>query len=34
LKTLRRVTPFRPIPEALDRDNWPISVPIAFSLRG
>ena len=34
LKTLRRVTPFRPIPDALNRDHWPISVPIAFSLGG
>jgi len=34
LKTLRRVTPFRPIPAALNRDSWPISVPIAFSLSG
>jgi protein TonB len=34
LKTLRRVTPFRPIPDALNRDHWPISVPIAFSLSG
>ena len=34
LKTLRRVSPFRPIPETLGRDNWSISVPIAFSLRG
>ena len=34
LKTLRRVTPFRPIPEALNRDHWAITVPIAFSLRG
>ncbi len=34
LKTLRRVTPFRRIPEAIDRERWPITVPIAFSLRG
>jgi len=34
LKTLRRVTPFRPIPDAINRDHWPISVPIAFSLSG
>lgn len=34
LKTLRRVTPFHPIPDVLDRDQWPITVPIAFSLRG
>ena len=32
LKTLRRVSPFRPIPASLDRDHWRISVPIAFSL--
>jgi len=34
IKTLRRVTPFRRIPEAIDRERWPITVPIAFSLRG
>jgi protein TonB len=34
LKTLRRVSPFRPIPDAIKRDHWPISVPIAFSLGG
>lgn len=34
LKTLKRVSPFRPIPDALNRDRWPISVPIAFSLSG
>jgi protein TonB len=34
LKTLRRVTPFQPIPDAINRDHWPISVPIAFSLSG
>ena len=33
LKTLRRVSPFRPLPEVLERDHWPISVPIAFSLK-
>lgn len=33
LKTLRRVSPFRPIPDILDRDHWTITVPIAFSLR-
>lgn len=33
IKTLQRVSPFKPIPEALDRDQWAISVPIAFSLR-
>jgi len=34
LKTLQRITPFKPIPGDLDRERWPISVPIAFSLRG
>jgi len=34
LKTLQRVSPFEKIPEAIDREQWPISVPIAFSLRG
>jgi protein TonB len=34
LKTLRRVTPFRPIPDALNRDHWRISVPIVFDLSG
>ena len=33
LRTLRRVSPFRPIPENLAREHWPITVPIAFSLR-
>jgi protein TonB len=33
LTTLERVTPFRPIPDVLQRDDWPISVPIAFNLR-
>ncbi len=33
LKTLRRVSPFLPIPDGLQRDNWPISVPISFHLR-
>ncbi len=33
LKTLRKLTPFRPIPVALKRDRWPISVPIEFRLR-
>lgn len=33
LTTLARVTPFRPIPDVLQRDDWPISVPIAFNLR-
>jgi protein TonB len=34
LKTLRRATPFERIPDAIDREQWPITVPIAFSLRG
>jgi len=34
LETLQRVSPFDKIPEAIDREQWPISVPIAFSLRG
>ncbi len=34
LKTLKRVSPFKPIPDALRRDNWPIRVPIEFLLRG
>jgi len=34
LKTLRRISPFQPIPEALARDAWPITVPIAFHLNG
>jgi len=34
LKTVRRVTPFKPIPAGLGTDRWPISVPITFSLRG
>lgn len=34
LKTLRKVTPFKPIPAAVKRDHWPITVPIKFSLGG
>ena len=34
LKTLRRISPFQPIPEALARDAWSITVPIAFHLKG
>jgi protein TonB len=34
LKTLRRVAPFRKIPESVGRSHWSITVPIAFSLRG
>ena len=33
VKTLHRVSPFEPIPATIDRDEWPISVPIVFSLR-
>lgn len=33
LETLRKVTPFEPIPDVLGRDEWPISVPIAFTLQ-
>ena len=32
-QTLRKLGRTRPIPDALQRDNWPISVPIAFNLR-
>jgi len=34
LKTLRRASPFKPIPTALDKERWSISVPIEFKLRG
>ena len=34
LKTLRRVAPFREIPDSVGRNRWSITVPIAFSLRG
>ncbi|MGB5465011.1 MAG: TonB family protein, partial [Sedimenticolaceae bacterium] len=34
LKTLRRISPFQPIPEALARETWSITVPIAFHLSG
>lgn len=34
LKTLRRITPFKPIPAALGRDRWILSVPISYSLKG
>ena len=33
IKTLQQVSPFRPIPEILGRDQWAISVPISFNLR-
>ncbi len=33
LKTLRRTTPFKPFPPNVQRDSWPIKVPIAFSLK-
>ena len=34
LKTLRRVAPFRQIPESVGRSQWSITVPITFNLRG
>lgn len=34
LKTVKHVTPFERIPDSIDRDQWSITVPIAFSLRG
>jgi len=34
IKTLKRASPFRPIPDSLERDRWSVSVPIAFSLSG
>nr|VFJ48175.1 MAG: protein TonB [Candidatus Kentron sp. FW]VFJ53656.1 MAG: protein TonB [Candidatus Kentron sp. FW] len=33
LKTLRRITPFEPIPAALGRNQWALSVPISYSLQ-
>jgi protein TonB len=33
LETLRRLSPFTQIPAAIGRDQWPISVPLAFHLR-
>lgn len=33
LATLHRLDRFQPIPEALGRERWPISVPIEFRLR-
>ena len=33
LETVRRVAPVEPIPDVIGRAQWPISVPIAFSLR-
>lgn len=33
LETLRKLASFRPIPSALRRDRWPMSVPIEFRLR-
>jgi TonB family protein len=32
-KTMLRVSPFRPMPAAIARDDWQIRVPIVFSLR-
>ena len=34
IRTLERASPVLPIPDALRRDQWKMSVPIAFSLRG
>lgn len=34
IKTLKRASPFLPIPDSLERDRWSVSVPIAFSLSG
>lgn len=34
IETLRRAAPFEPIPPAMNRQRWPLSVPIAYSLRG
>jgi len=32
LKTLRRINPFVPIPAALGRGQWALSVPISYNL--
>ena len=34
VKTLRRISPFQPLPNELNLDRWEFSVPIAYSLRG
>jgi len=33
LETLRRITPFKPIPAALGRKRWALSVPISYNLK-
>jgi protein TonB len=33
LKTIRRVDPFRPLPDELGKESWALAVPIAFSLK-
>lgn len=33
LDTLKRLRRFKPIPEAIARNRWPMRVPIRFSLR-
>jgi TonB family protein len=32
IDTLRRLDRFRPIPDILGRDRWPISVPVEYRL--
>nr|VFK68467.1 MAG: outer membrane transport energization protein TonB [Candidatus Kentron sp. UNK]VFK73592.1 MAG: outer membrane transport energization protein TonB [Candidatus Kentron sp. UNK] len=33
LKTLRRITPFEPIPAALGRGQWKLSIPLSYNLQ-
>nr|VFJ65925.1 MAG: protein TonB [Candidatus Kentron sp. DK] len=33
LDTLRRISPFAPIPASIGREQWALSVPISYSLR-
>ena len=33
LKTIRRVNPFRPLPDELGKESWALAVPIAFTLK-
>jgi protein TonB len=33
LETIRRVNPFRPLPDELRKESWALAVPIVFSLR-
>ena len=33
LATLDRLTPFRPIPDVLQRDRWAVRIPVDFRLR-